>query len=342
MDRPGFILNPTSCGPLAIGATMYAAQGGSATSSSAFQATGCGALPFAPTIRMALSGKRQTAVGSHPSLVSTVTSGLGQANLRSATVTLPLSLALDPKNSQHVCSVDASNADNCPANTAIGYAKVQTPLLSKPLAGTVYLVQGIRTNAQGQTIRTLPTLLIPLRGQVAIDVRGQTSVDPRSRLVTTFPTLPDAAISSFTLTINGGRRGILVVTGHRSLCRASQIAEVTFAAQSGASMSLATPISTPCGGKGSLVKQVTVSRHVVRMTLVLPRAGRVRVGGSGLATVTSRVVKGRAVQLVLHLTRHGASIVRRRGALHTQIWVRYTPKGRRTLTLYTRALTIRR
>jgi hypothetical protein len=270
-----------------------------------------------------------------------VTSALGQANLRSTTVTLPLSLALDPNNSQHVCSVAASNADSCPTNTAIGAATVKTPLLSQPLTGTVYLVQGIRTNAQGQTIRTLPSLLIPLRGQVAIDVRGQTSVDSHSRLVTTFPTLPDAAVSRFTLTINGGRRGILVVTGHRTLCRGRQIARVLFAAQSGASTSLAPTISTPCGTR-SLLKRVTVTGHLVRVTLSVPRAGRVRVGGTGLTTVTRRIAKGRTVQLVLHLTAGAASTLRKRGTLRTRVSVRYTPKHGRTQTLRTRGLTIRR
>ena len=170
----------------------------------------------------------------HPTLTSTVTSSLGQANLRSAQVTLPLSLALDPNTSENVCSVTASDSDSCPADTAIGSARVTTPLLNQPLTGTVYLVQGIRTNAAGQQIRTLPALLIPLRGQVALDLRGQTSVDSRSRLVTTFPSAPDVAFSSFVLRITGGRHGILVVTGHANLCQRRQIGLATLGAQSGA------------------------------------------------------------------------------------------------------------
>ena len=77
----------------------------------------------------------------------------------------------------------------------------------------MYLVQGIRTNKQGQQIKTLPSLLIPLKGDVQLILRAKTSVDGAGRLITTFSGIPDAAVSNFKLTINGGSKGILVVTG---------------------------------------------------------------------------------------------------------------------------------
>ena len=100
-------------------------------------------------------------------------------------MTLPLSLALDPNNSKHVCAFATAQAVHggavgCPANTIVGTASAMTPLLSQPLSGNVYLVQGIRFNAQGQQIRTLPTLLVPLSGQIALDLRAQTSVSRAS------------------------------------------------------------------------------------------------------------------------------------------------------------------
>jgi hypothetical protein len=65
-------------------------------------------------------------------------------------------------------------------------------------------VQGILHNNQGQRIRTLPGLLIRLRGQVALDVRAQSSVNQATgALVTTFSTIPGAAVSKFTLQITG-------------------------------------------------------------------------------------------------------------------------------------------
>jgi hypothetical protein len=207
----------------------------------------CAALPFAPTLHIGLRGNRRQMIdGGHPTLVATFRSTLGQANVRDTTVSLPLSIALDPMNAQHVCSVAGSQQDHCPVNSLIGSAVVRTPLLNTPLSGPVYLVQGIRTNSKGQQIRTLPTLLVELRGQVAIDLRATTSVDSAGRLVTTFANTPDASFSSFVLTITGGSRGILVVTNGANVCRGPQIAPVHLVAQSGKTENLRVRLSTPC------------------------------------------------------------------------------------------------
>ena len=340
IDRPGFMLNPTSCAPMAIGATIMSSQGASARGSSPFQATGCGALAFSPTLRIALTGNKQTTVGGHPTLTSAVTSSLGQANVRSAGVTLPLSLALDPNNSGNVCSVADSASDSCPSSTAIGTARVITPLLSQPLTGTIYLVQGIRINSHGQQIRTLPALLIPLRGQVAIDLRGQTSVDSRSRLVTTFPTAPDVAFSSFDLTINGGRHGILVVTGHANLCQGRQTALAVLGAQSGASKNFGLTMSVPCA-KRAEVKRLRVIGRRVRVLISVPAVGRLRVGASDLVTVNRRITRARRMSLTLHLTRPAAARLHQRGNLRMRVVLRYTPNGWPTQTITTRTIAIR-
>jgi hypothetical protein len=173
----------------------------------------------------------------------TVTQAKGQAHLKSVKLILPLSLALDAKTSQNVCSVADADADNCPAKTVIGSATADTPLLSGPLSSKVYLVQGVRKNKQGQTIKTLPSLLVPLRGQAAIDLMGKTSVS-HNKLVTTFGSIPDAAISKFTLTINGGSKGILAIT--KSLCKSKQSASVKETAQSGETHSGTPKVATPC------------------------------------------------------------------------------------------------
>ncbi len=339
IDRPRFMVNPTSCAPFEIGATITSTQYASATGSSPFQATGCRALAFSPSFGVGLSGNRQTTAGGHPTLTATITSSLGQSNLRSASVTLPLSLALDPRNSMHVCSVAASDSDTCPADTAVGTARVVTPVLTQPLTGTVYLVQGIRTAPNGQQIRTLPALLITLRGGVAIDLRGQTSVDSRSRLVTTFPGAPDVPFSSFALTIKGGGHGVLVVTGNANLCKGRQTALAAFGAQSGATKDLAVPIEVPCAKRAS-VGRVRVLGHKVRVFVRVPSVGRLRVSGTSLATVSRRIPRARTVPVILHLSARGAARLHRRRTLKMRILIRYTPTGWPTQTITTRAITI--
>ena len=341
IDRPGFILNPSSCASMAVTATLGSAAGASATGTSPFNPTGCGALAFSPGFRLAFSGKDQTTVGHHPAVTATLTSSPGQASVRSATVTLPRSIALDPNNSEHVCAVAASATDSCPANTAVGSATVSTPLLGAPLTGTVYLVQGIRTNAQGQQIKTLPALLIPLRGQVALDLHGQTSVNSTGRLVTTFATVPDAPISSFVLKINGGKKGILVVTGHTNLCPGRQTSLAAFGAQSGSDRSATVPISVPCA-KPAAVKAVKVAAHTVRVSIQLPSAGRLKLGGPGLVTVGRKTTKPRLVTLTLRLSRSGRAILSRKGKLSSRVAVSYTPRTWPTQTTMTRKITIRR
>ena len=252
LDRPGFMINPTSCNATLLTATLTSTGGLSAPVSSRFQVGDCAGLGFGPKLKLGLTGKHQTRSGSHPTLTATLTTRSGQANLRTAKVTLPLSLALDPKNSQHLCSYAVAQAVHggavgCPASSIVGSATAVTPLLSGPLSGPVYLVQGIRIS-HGQQIRTLPSLLIPLRGQLALDLRATTSVNSASKLVTTFASIPDAPVSKFTLTISGGRRGLLVITGRsRNICSAPQVATATLGAQSGKSVALTTKLSKPCG-----------------------------------------------------------------------------------------------
>ena len=242
LTRSNFIVNPTNCGPLSISSTMTSVNGASSTQSQRFQVGGCGDLGFSPTFKMNFKGKANHA-GKHPTLNVTLTQPGGQANLSSVKLTLPLSIALDAKNSQHVCAVSAAASDSCPASTNIGHATANTPDLSGPLSGIVFLVQGIRTNRSGQTIKTLPALLVTLRGQIALDLTGKTTVS-HNKLVTTFGSIPDAAISRFALTINGGSRGILVTT--KSLCRTKQVARVTEVGQNGKSHNASPKISTSC------------------------------------------------------------------------------------------------
>lgn len=259
---PAFITNPTACVPsgTATTLTLGAADGSSAVvqSKTPVPSINCSSIPFSPKLKLQFKGRSQTAVGKHPTLIANLTQGSGQANIALSKVTLPLSIALDPNNSQHVCSPLAAFNDSCPSKTLIGSARATTPLLSRPLTGKVYLVQGIKcTSGQpptlqgvcpsGQAIHTFPALLVALRGQSMIDLHAQTTVVHNKFLVTTFSNLPDLPDSSFQLKINGGKRGILVVTGNKSLCKSKrQVAGTVFTGKNGATQNRKLKIATPC------------------------------------------------------------------------------------------------
>lgn len=269
IDRPGFMRAPTSCEPMAIqatatsagpspaialqGAVGYAAGAGqSAALTTPFQVGGCDALGFKPKLQMALSGagkkRRQFRSGGHPVLTAALTPRTGDANLKAIKVALPLSLALDPDNAETLCEFSDGLANRCPAQSIVGHATAITPLLDQPLTGPVYFVKGVRFDAKGKPHKTLPTLLLDLNGQVALQVRASSAVDRKKRLVTTFPAVPDAPITGFTLNIDGGKHGILVVTGSkRNLCSHAQKAAVTATGHNAVRDSFTTTLARSCG-----------------------------------------------------------------------------------------------
>ncbi|HEY7453960.1 MAG TPA: hypothetical protein VH683_05300 [Thermoleophilaceae bacterium] len=259
VNRPGFTLNPTSCGPKQIKATITSSLGAVHHTTQHFQVGDCQALPFKPRLAMRLTGRGQTTDGKHPGLRTVLTQAPGQANLRAAAVRLPLSLALDPENAQSddLCEFEAGKRVDCPPSSIVGHAIARTPVLNRPLEGPVYFVKNVRVHPRtGRLIRTLPTLLIPLRGEVEIDLRATTDVID-NKLVSTFPTVPDAPVSRFELNLKGGKRGILVAV--RNICRRprGQIADMEFDAQNGKRSDRGVRMKTPCARK----KKATARRH---------------------------------------------------------------------------------
>jgi hypothetical protein len=75
-------------------------------------------------------------------------------------------------------------------------------------------------------------------------LHAQSSVSKRSELVTTFPGLPDLPMSSFTLTITGGSKGILVLNGN--ICRHAQKANAAFTGHNGATRQTTVTMATQC------------------------------------------------------------------------------------------------
>ena len=177
VDRPGFVQAPSSCDPKAITTSVFSAGGQTANLTTPIRFTGCEKLPFAPKLTFKLTGTKEAKVGGHPGFETLVTQRPGEAGIKALTVTLPLSLALDPDNAQSdaLCEYADGLANRCPAKSVIGTVMAISPLLKTPLQGKVYFVKGIRTDPKsGRQIRTLPTLLIELRGEVDVNLRGTT------------------------------------------------------------------------------------------------------------------------------------------------------------------------
>jgi hypothetical protein len=288
IDRPEFVYNPTSCGDRQVGATLKSTQGAAVDRGAGLRFDGCEALPFAPRMSMRLTGSRQMRSGGHPGLRVRVTQGDREANIGAARVQLPLSLALDPANARTVCGYEAGLRADCPAASRIGRATAVSPALNEPLTGPVYFVQGIRIHPRtGARIRTLPSLLATLRGEVAIDLRGTTDVEGL-RLVSTFERVPDAPVSRFDMTLEGGRGGILVATGRRGICARSRVSDVRLtghnAKQAVSRLRMAAPCKRPAlklervrESGGRLIVRGAIARRAGNKVRVALRCGRTRV-----------------------------------------------------------------
>jgi hypothetical protein len=237
-DRPGFIVNPTSCDPLAVTAQAFSTEGATANLSDRFQAAGCAGLAFKPTVAPRLLGGRKAAKRrSHPKLQVTVKEPQGQANIAKVSFSIPKKIQLDQSHIKTVCTRVQFAAQKCPAASVYGHAKVTTPLLDQPLQGPVYL---------RSSNNKLPDLVLDLKGQIEIVLDGR--IDNKGGGIrTVFSAVPDAPISTFTLTMNGGKRGLLV--NSVDLCKSPAKAVVKATGQNAAVHNFNPALGTACGGR---------------------------------------------------------------------------------------------
>ncbi|MET0601550.1 MAG: hypothetical protein ABW167_06125 [Baekduia sp.] len=325
IDRPGFMRNPTNCNPTTIAASIDSAAadaagiplvgpvtaqgagfaksvGSTATPSVRFQAGGCRDLGFAPKLAMTLTGKGQTTDGKHPGLTAKLTQLGGEANNKKVTVSLPLSLALDPDNANGLCEPADAAADKCPALSIVGRAHAISPILDQPLDGPVYFVRGERKDPKsGRIIRTLPKLYVPLTGQngVKIDLHASSEVKA-DHLITTFDNIPDAPVSSFELTINGGKGGILTVS-NADICKSTQVANQQADGQNGKDADA--PVTMQTSSCPLKVLSKKVGKHSVAVTVSGLGAGKVTISGKGIKKTSKTIAKSTVATITAKRTK---------------------------------------
>ncbi len=236
LDRPGFALNPTSCARESTSANVLSTAGAVARPVAPFAATDCAKLGFKPKLSFRLSG--ETNRGAHPRLRAALNMPSGGANIASASVALPHSEFLDQSHIKTVCTRVQFAADSCPAGAIYGQASARSPLLDETLSGPVYL----RSSSN-----PLPDLVIALKGPsslpIEIDLAGRIdSVNGGIR--TTFENAPDAPVSSFVLTMQGGRKGLLV--NSTNLCAATHRATAKLTGHNGKQATLQPQLQNDC------------------------------------------------------------------------------------------------
>lgn len=223
LDRPNWGINPTSCAEKSFEVGATGQSGATASLSNRFQVLECGALGFKPRIDLTLKGG--TGRGAHPAFTAVVRPRPGDANVAKASVTLPHSAFLDQAHIRTVCTRVQFAARQCPAGAIYGHATATTPLLDQPLSGPVYL---------RSSDNLLPDLVVALKGPesqpIEVELAGRVD-SAKAGIRNTFELLPDAPVSTFTLTMQGGKKGLIV--NSRDLCARPSFANARLGAQNG-------------------------------------------------------------------------------------------------------------
>ncbi len=246
LDRPEFTHNPSSCAPAELVSTL----GGSganfgdrgddttATSSRRFQLLNCLTLGFKPKLGVRLRGPSRR--GAYPQLRATFAArGPQDSNLKEIAVDLPRSLFLAQNHIKGICTRVQFNADRCPANSVYGSAVAHTPLFDTPLRGDVYL---------RSSNHKLPDLVASLHsGSIHIVLEGEIGPTKQGGINALFRDLPDAPISRFVMTLNGGKQGLL--QNSANICRIPPKATVKALGQNNLGAEFSSVLRGQCGKK---------------------------------------------------------------------------------------------
>jgi hypothetical protein len=256
VNRPRFMLNPTSCAAQGVGATITAAQGASSSVSSPFEVGGCQSLPFSPSFSAYTQASTSKAHGA--SLTITVKSAPGQANIGKVDVQLPKALParLIP-TLQNACTEAQFNANpaGCPADSFVGTATAVTPILNAPLSGPAILV------SHGGA--AFPDLEFLLQGENGVEIVLDGKTDIKGGITySKFESIPDAPISSFVTSLPEGPHSILAAPGGY-LCGKSLVMPTTITAQNGKQIIQKTEI-TVTGCAAVKTKPLTRAQKLAR------------------------------------------------------------------------------
>jgi hypothetical protein len=243
VDRPEFIINPTSCDPSATDATLFGtyadvfnpADDVPVSLQDRFQAASCASLGFKPRLGLKLRGG--TNRGGHPGLQATYRPRPGDANAEGLIVRLPRSAFLDQAHIRTICTRVQFAADACPKGAQYGYIKAWTPLLEEPLQGPVWL---------RSSNHKLPDLVFDLHGLVDIEVA--TRIDSvRGGVRASVDQIPDAPLTKVVLRMQGGKKGLIV--NSRNLCAGKNRASVEADGHNGKVRDFNPVMRPDCGGK---------------------------------------------------------------------------------------------
>jgi hypothetical protein len=243
IDRPEFMLNPTSCSPQQLTGTATSTTGTSTALASRFQVGSCRTLEFHPKIQVTVGGHASKADGAGVKFKISYPAGAqgSESWLNEMKIDLPKQLPARLETLQKAClaAVFEANPAGCPAASEIGTATVHTPLLPVPLAGPVYFVSygGAK----------FPEAVIVLQGDnVTVDLHGETFIS-KGITSATFRNIPGVPFENTEVNIPTGRYSefgtYIPVKANYNLCGQNLLMPTLFTAQNGLEIHQTTKIT---------------------------------------------------------------------------------------------------
>jgi hypothetical protein len=322
LDRQGFPLNPTACGPLRASGEFTADTGATASPTTDVTYTGCAAKGFQPQLKAEFGG---TIKGlEHPSVRVQMTPRKGDSNLRSVSVLLPSGASADLKNvNSRRCSNEAFNTGTCPAISKVGSVNATVSITPDKLVGDVYLVR-----IDGET---LPGIGMSFTGRYTQRVLSRVKVDRTTgRLLTAFEAIPDLPLTSLDLLIEGGPSGPIQLSNE--VCKQKSSWDATLVGQGGQSTKTTIPFDcsdpAPTSAiswtrKSGLTLTVTApsGRQLQGLRVTLPKGFKILKSGVGRnlkVTATGGKVTQRVTSRTLTFKANGTGPTKLKLVLRTK------------------------
>lgn len=258
LDREGFPLNPTACGPLRGTAEFGADTGATATANADVTYTGCAAKAFQPTIKAEFLGAVKE--GERPTVRVQMSTRKGDTNLRSVNVLLPDGAsAWTPNINGRKCSNSAFIAGTCPATAKVGSVSATVAITPDKLTGDVLFV-----DIPGET---LPGIGMSFTGRYSQRVLSRVKVDRASgRLLTAFEAIPDLPLTSLDLTIDGGARGPIQFSDE--VCKSASSWDASLTGQGGQTSKVKIPFD--CASPAPATSVSWTRRGGLALTVTAP------------------------------------------------------------------------
>ncbi|MGA9285287.1 MAG: hypothetical protein WBV85_07575 [Solirubrobacteraceae bacterium] len=178
--------------------------------------TGCGNLGFTPVITTSPDTARADTPAGMTVEVNPPVGGLSNpealstADIENTTVTLPEGMVINPGQAaglQACQETEATLKENdeapvCPDASKVGTDEIETPLLAKPLQGSVYILQSNPPTVELLVTASGSGVNLKLVGHVHLD-------EATGRLTATFSKTPELPFTSFRLSFSGGGQAAL-------------------------------------------------------------------------------------------------------------------------------------